>query len=237
MKMNSNIQAKTNLAMRQFCLGNVNEAQQLFTQALLESRQACSTMEEAAFASPPHSTERDEQGKHDVPHTTVKDHMQSSAVTGAVDDRVYIHDQTFVFFEISAGHTLPQCALRSLFNVATCHYWKGSTASTHHHLETARKLYELTYKMMSNGGIGMIPPILMLATTNNLGQIHGWRGDSNVSNIYFQHLLQALMYYTQDVDSTDYSSEIPLLSDALREHFFASTMHLILKNQGFAAAA
>jgi hypothetical protein len=115
MKMNSNIRAKTNLAMKQFCSGNVNEAQQLFTQALLESKQAISAMEKAGFDSPPNSTERD------VPHTTVKDPMQSSA-TGAVDDRVYIHDQTFVFFEISAGHTLPQCALRSLFNVATCQY-------------------------------------------------------------------------------------------------------------------
>jgi hypothetical protein len=235
--MNSNIQANTNLAMRQFCSGNVNGALKLFNQALLESKQACSAMEEAGLASPLHSTERDEQGKYDVPpHTTAKDHMQSPA-TGAVHDRVYIHDQIFVFFEISAGHTPPQCALRSLFNVATCHYWKGSTASSHHHLETARKLYELTYKMMTNGGIGLIPPILMLATANNLGQIHRSRGDSNASRIYFQQLLKALMYYTQDVDSTNSSWNIPLLSDALRKHFFANTMQLILKNQGFAPAA
>jgi hypothetical protein len=91
--------------------------------------------------------------------------------------------------------------------------------------------------MMTNGGIGMIPPILMLATTNNLGQIHGWRGDSNESRIYFQQLLKALMYYSQDVDSANSSSKIPLLSDALRKHFVANTMQLILKNQGFAPAA
>jgi hypothetical protein len=45
------------------------------------------------------------------------------------------------------------------------------------------------------------------------------------------------MYYSQDVDSANSSSKIPLLSEGLRKHFFANTMQLILKNQGFTPAA
>jgi tetratricopeptide (TPR) repeat protein len=212
-KMMLRMQQNNNRGCTCFSAGRVNKAVAFFEQALRESRLVIALM---------------------------TDEANGSFFTGSYEEHDYVYrgggmGQAIILFGISLEMPPEQCALRCLFNLATCQYWRGlqNLEDSSKYLNIARRLYELVCDMQMTDVCTVVVPTLLLATLNNLGQIFRTVGREAKSESCFEHLLKGLVYFTSVGDIVDSS----LVNAELKEHFLANTMHLILTDRDFAPAA
>ena len=78
-----------------------------------------------------------------------------------------------------------------IFNLALCHHLTALTRNNMPMLQKAAKLYELASELRPHNDSCTI---FLLATINNLGQIHQILKDASKSEQCFRHLLMALMF-------------------------------------------
>lgn len=118
-----------------------------------------------------------------------------------------------------------------IFNLALAHQlyaFEDETFSRHMMLEKSAKLYECAYSLLLQQNFES-NLLFVLATVNNLGQVHRSLDQSGESATKcFEHLLSILMFL---VDS-DQGEKTPYF-----EGFLRSTSHLVLQKDCYAAAA
>jgi tetratricopeptide (TPR) repeat protein len=213
------MQQNNDRGLQCFSVGRVNKAGGFFQQALRDSRLVLASMTDEATRFP-----------------NVIKHSNRSFFAGIYAEHEYVFrggdmGQAIILFGMSLEIPPEQCALRCLFNLATCQYWRGlqNLEDSSRCLNTARQLYELACDMQMTP----VVPTLLLATLNNLGQILRTGGHEAKSENCFENLLKGLVYFTSSEDIDDFS----LVNAELKELFLANTMHLILTDRDFAPAA
>jgi hypothetical protein len=238
MTLHNNIRDCNDLGVRNFSLGGLDEAFGFFQAALKRSKLLLrmAHSECRAAASSKLQVEDEHQPGRFVGACT-KD-CEAAFMDSFEDGTFMLEEESFehtiVFLQIPSRHVSAQeCVSICIFNFATFHYWKGiNISNSSHDLRTAARYYEMVYKMQ-----GLVDPqaetcipTLLLATINNLGEIHAVEGDEPRSEICFEYLLKALVYFTYDEEPIQYCKR-------LKERFFERTMHLVLTDNKLAPAA
>jgi tetratricopeptide (TPR) repeat protein len=238
-EMMLSMQQNNKRGLKCFSVGRVSKAVGFFQQALRESRLVLASMTPDYRSA---STKSLEQAYDEATHLpNVIKHSDRSYFPGIYEEHDYVFrgggdmGQAIIFFGMSLEIPPDQCALRCLFNLATCQYWRGlqNLENSSQYLDTARQLYELVYEMQINDDCTVVVPSLLLATLNNLGKIFRNVGHEAKSEKCFEHLLKGLVYFTSSQDIDDFT----LVNAELKEDFLANTMHLILTDRDFAPAA
>jgi hypothetical protein len=118
-----------------------------------------------------------------------------------------------------------------VFNLALVHHLSGleeEPSSGAAKLDKAASLYILACRMLTQQVLDHTVLFIILATKNNMGQIHKTHGQSEVADACFQEVLRIIFYMSDNRREND---------NLFLEGFFQNTTYLVLKKSHTARAA
>jgi hypothetical protein len=118
-----------------------------------------------------------------------------------------------------------------VFNLALVHHLSGleeDPSSCAAKLDKAASLYNLTHGMLTQQVLDHTVLFIILATKNNMGQIHKTHGQSEVADACFQEVLSINFYMSDNRREND---------NLFLEGFFQNTTYLVLEKSHTARAA